>query len=557
MDIRGARLAHPYGVMPTGNHFLASPEEISVRSFGLGDMKCLPDAPLLDILFFLPPLDVISMLRVSRCLYVYCHYNDIWRDNYLRLWWEMETAKCNDKGDRQQPQESVKFRYTWKDSFAYAYCSYKKKMLHSVKIGACDITDTFNVVPHKPLVVRGIFSDLLYKPWACHTFDLEKSCKGFMDFDDIPRRSYDSLSIEEFVDTFEKQNKPLIITNATNEWTSMRKWDRNYLIEVCGTKLFRATSATAPLAASFTMKEYFNYIDQANEESPLYLFERDFASVTTLQDGYEVPKYFSPSSTITSMEGIEFATDLFRLFGEKRRPDYRWMITGPARSGSIFHIDPNQTNAWNACIQGRKKWIFYPPNASPPGVLSSLDGSDVTVPLSTGEWLLSFWKDHLRARKNEDVSLRPIETILLPGELIFVPHGYWHMVINLDLSIALTHNYVSTSNLADCLRFLRDKVDQISGVRDRADEDAVQPEEMFDSFCQLLQSEKIVSQTKIMCALNESLEENVKVGDRKGSDRNINIALAAAARRRKGKEEETSKEVPKETFKFSFDYCNE
>ena len=53
-------------------------------------------------------------------------------------------------------------------------------------------------------------------------------------------------------------------------------------------------------------------------------------------------------------------------------------ITGPARSGSIFHIDPNQTNAWNVCVKGRKKWIFYPPNQCPPGVVSSPDGADVT-----------------------------------------------------------------------------------------------------------------------------------------------------------------------------------
>ena len=54
------------------------------------------------------------------------------------------------------------------------------------------------------------------------------------------------------------------------------------------------------------------------------------------------------------------------------------ILVGPARSGSIFHIDPNQTNAWNVCVKGRKKWIFYPPSQCPPGVVSSPDGADVT-----------------------------------------------------------------------------------------------------------------------------------------------------------------------------------
>jgi len=50
-------------------------------------------------------------------------------------------------------------------------------------------------------------------------------------------------------------------------------------------------------------------------------------------------------------------------------------------------------------------------------------------------------------------------------------------VVNLEESLALTHNYVSTSNLGDVLHFLRDKTDQISGVRDRCATTAVDGEE--------------------------------------------------------------------------------
>lgn len=102
-----------------------------------------------------------------------------------------------------------------------------------------------------------------------------------------------------------------------------------------------------------------------------------------------------------------------------------------------------------------------------------------------GEWLLTFWKYHLDARNDPDPAKRPLEVILHPGEVIFVPHGYWHMVVNLEESLALTHNYVSTSNLSDCLRFLREKLDQISGVRDRGGE-AIQPEQLYPTFLKAL-----------------------------------------------------------------------
>ena len=104
-----------------------------------------------------------------------------------------------------------------------------------------------------------------------------------------------------------------------------------------------------------------------------------------------------------------------------------------------------------------------------------------SVPLSTGEWLLSFWSSHLEARRHKDPRYRPLEAVVEEGELIFVPHGYWHMVVNLDDCIAITHNYVSTSNLKDCLRFLRENPDQISGVRDRPGV-AVEADSMYETF---------------------------------------------------------------------------
>ena len=63
-----------------------------------------------------------------------------------------------------------------------------------------------------------------------------------------------------------------------------------------------------------------------------------------------------------------FQDDLFSVLDNESRPDFRWLIMGPARSGSSFHKDPNATSAWNAVIKGSKKWILFPPNSTPPGL---------------------------------------------------------------------------------------------------------------------------------------------------------------------------------------------
>ena len=173
------------------------------------------------------------------------------------------------------------------------------------------------------------------------SFDIETYCPGFKTLSDIPTEySPETLSIEEFYIKYEKPHIPVILKGAVKDWPASHKWTKEYLIRVCGDKKFRATSATAPLGAQFTMKQYFKYVDEAEEEAPLYLFERDFLTCDNkLAEDYWIPSFFSPKPCITLTNQDIFATDLFRVFGNEKRPDYRWFIAGPKRSGSLFHID--------------------------------------------------------------------------------------------------------------------------------------------------------------------------------------------------------------------------
>jgi len=178
-----------------------------------------------------------------------------------------------------------------------------------------------------------------------------------------------------------------------------------------------------------------------SDESPLYLFDKHFAEKTSMGEEYTIPPLF--------------AEDFFSVLG-KDRPDRKWLILGPARSGSSFHKDPNATSAWNAVVEGEKYWIMFPNDITPPGVFVSEDQSEVTSPLSITEWFEGF---HKEARRVKGVK----EGICRRGEVLYVPSGWWHLVVNLSPALAITENFVPRKYLPRVLSFLRDQPQSVSG----------------------------------------------------------------------------------------------
>jgi histone arginine demethylase JMJD6 len=164
------------------------------------------------------------------------------------------------------------------------------------------------------------------------------------------------------------------------------------------------------------MKYYAHYArtDAQREDSPLYIFDEDFGGEETkLEKDYQIPKYFQE--------------DLFALVG-KRRPPHKWIVIGPARSGTGIHVDPLGTSAWNALVHGHKRWVLFPPYADP--VQIKPRGARG---YGSGEGIAWFHEVLPRFSDKEARDMGMMDFVQHPGECVFVPGGkLLHMYMLID-----------------------------------------------------------------------------------------------------------------------------
>lgn len=64
------------------------------------------------------------------------------------------------------------------------------------------------------------------------------------------------------------------------------------------------------------------------------------------------------------------------------------------------------------------------------GVYASADGAEVATSVSLVEWFLNFYE------ATQEGALRPVEGIVRAGEVLFVPRGWWHLAMNLEVGQA-------------------------------------------------------------------------------------------------------------------------
>jgi hypothetical protein len=210
-----------------------------------------------------------------------------------------------------------------------------------------------------------------------------------------------------------RRDEPFLIKRAVPNWTATRTWSHGWFKQHYGDRRVWVERGDDFLhfdIENITIREFVGRTVEQNPPEQLYLTEGHvFALFPELTDHIDLDR-----------------PDLFNQV--LMSPPKIYM--GPAGSFSSIHYDhaPNLT----AQVYGRKRWVFYTP-----------DQTDLLYPYPRHHFLSHFSKINT-LEKLVDFDSFPLfkraeqrEAIVEPGDIIYVPVGWWHHVTSLDPTISL------------------------------------------------------------------------------------------------------------------------
>ncbi|CAG8540936.1 8413_t:CDS:2 [Rhizophagus irregularis] len=281
--------------------------------------------------------------------------------------------------------------------------------------------------------------------------------------DKVPRIEESKVSREEFIEKYEAPGLPVVITGCTKGWPAEVKWNRETLLKKFEAYRFKVGEDDNGNPVRMQFKYYLHYLENEaiRDDSPLYIFDSSFGKLkrssqsvakkdepSKIQDKpFEVPKkqYRRPCLLRDYKPPKYFDDDLFRFTGEKR-PPYRWFVLGGERSGTGMHFDPLGTSAWNTLLVGHKRWCLFPPSTPRKIIDPKMQGLDHEAV----SWFTHVFPILVKGNGQEESYAEKfgmIQVLQKPGETMFVPGGWHHVVMNLDFTIAVTQNFCSPTSI--------------------------------------------------------------------------------------------------------------
>jgi hypothetical protein len=239
----------------------------------------------------------------------------------------------------------------------------------------------------------------------------------------IERRS--GLDWDAFIREYVSTNKPVILTDAASSWTAHKIFTPQYFKQ-------HFPDRTATVAGKrYTISEYVDMMLASTVEHPApYPFKIDIERnlreiIPMITPGFNVLMKNRLKNKLISKRVIPQAATLEIFFG------------GESGWFPYLHYDLYGLYAIVTQVYGRKQFILYDPSQV-----------EYMYPDPENPWVSTI-KDYYDPDYSKYPlfrNARPVTDVVLPGETVFVPKGWWHTARSLEPTISIAQDLLTRYN---------------------------------------------------------------------------------------------------------------
>jgi histone arginine demethylase JMJD6 len=237
-------------------------------------------------------------------------------------------------------------------------------------------------------------------------------------------------SLQDFLAAYERMQQPFLMSGLMDHWKARNLWTLDFFAFKYGDTVVNVERVNQPVEQrKIKLSKYINYIQTTDDQNPYYLRDWQFhLQYPELLQDYETPVHFE---------------NWFQKLPNGSVP--RWIYIGSKNTGSNLHQDLLMTSAWNAVFCGKKCWLIYPPDQEDYLYFGDVD---------------AFHPDLERYPLFSKA--KPLVCLQSPGEILFMPSGWWHQVVNEEACISITENFVNESNYG----LVKEYIDKSTSIQD-------------------------------------------------------------------------------------------
>ena len=224
------------------------------------------------------------------------------------------------------------------------------------------ILDSEQCVMNNPTPIRGLVGEGA----NCHSV-----CQGLREIS-IP----DNLSKEDFLSQFAYSGRPVLIRDATRDWTAFDHFSFQFFKDVFQShaeklEKWRVGSSTDDIQATITEEAA-----QELDDCQFFPYKTDFRNLAEFFNISDARSRLDPSERSYYVgwnncfrQVREILRDLYTrpafLPVESESSNLDWIFMGGSTAqtggGAPVHIDHVSRPSWQAVIAGEKTWLLYPP----------------------------------------------------------------------------------------------------------------------------------------------------------------------------------------------------